>query len=136
MLFLFICANIPKIARYKYLIKTKSYNIGFESKIIKLLTLYSRIAQALFLPSRICLIIRLPPFCCLSIVPWRRYVAGAKVFTRSSRTYKVEPCGSAENLPCDARYFRRNLVRLNLYTEKPLKRNDRNDRKTHKKNVG
>lgn len=49
MLFLFICANIPKIMRYKYLIKTKSYNIGFESKIIKLLTLYSRIAQALFL---------------------------------------------------------------------------------------
>lgn len=49
MLFLFICANIPKITRYKYLIKTKSYNIGFESKIIKLLTLYSRIAQALFL---------------------------------------------------------------------------------------
>lgn len=49
MLFLFICANIPKIARYKYLIKTKSYNIVFESKIIKLLTLYSRIAQALFL---------------------------------------------------------------------------------------
>ena len=34
MLFLFICANIPKITRYKYLIKTKSYNIGFESKII------------------------------------------------------------------------------------------------------
>lgn len=44
-----------------------------------------------------------------------------------------------KNLPCVLRLrgiFRQNLVRPNLYTEKPLKRNDRYDRKTHKKNVG
>lgn len=62
--------------------------------------------------------------------------SGAKVLTRSSRTYKVEPWGLAKNLPC-ARWLRgilcQNLVRPNLYTEKPLKRNDRRDRKTHKK---
>lgn len=44
-----------------------------------------------------------------------------------------------EKSPCVLRLrgiFRQNLVRPNLYTEKPLKRNDRYDRKTHKKNVG
>ena len=100
---------------------------------------YLRIAQALFLLSRICLIIRLPPYLLSSNRIVRRYVAGAKVFTRSSRTYKVKPCDLAKNLPCALRLrgiFRQNLVRPNLYTEKPLKRNDRYDRKTHKKNVG
>lgn len=95
--------------------------------------------QALFLLSRICLIIRLPPFCCHSIVSWRRYVAGAKVLTMYSRTYKVEPCGLTKNLPCVLRLrgiFSQNLVRPNIYTIMPLKRNDRYDRKTHKKNVG
>ena len=41
-----------------------------------------------------------------------------------------------KNLPCARRLrgiFRQNLVRPNLYTEKPLKRNDRYDRKTHQK---
>ena len=62
----------------------------------------------------------------------RRCVAGAKVFTRSSRMYKVAPCGLVKYLPCALRLrgvFCQNLVCPNLYTEKPLKRNDRYDRK-------
>ena len=137
MLFLFICANIPKITRYKYLIKTKSYNIGFESKIIKLLTLYSRIAQALFLSFS-----NLPNNSFTSIFavfPSRRGVVTLQVQrclrdlhgrTRSSLAVR------RKIFPAMRGIFRRNLIRPNLYTEKPLKRNDRYDRKTHKKNVG
>ena len=130
MLFLFICANIPKITRYKYLIKTKSYNIGFESKIIKLLTLYSRIAQALFLSFS-----NLPNNSFTSILlSFHRPVASlrcrCKGRTRSSLAVR------RKIFPAMRGIFRRNLIRPNLYTEKPLKRNDRYDRKTHKKNVG
>ena len=141
MLFLFICANIPKIARYKYLIKTKSYNIGFESKIIKLLTLYSRIAQALFLSFS-----NLPNNSFTSILlSFHRPVASLRC--RCKGVYEVLTdvqgralrfCEKSSLRPCGCEVFvLKNLVRPNLYTEKPLKRNDRRDRKTHqKKNVG
>ena len=140
MLFLFICANIPKIARYKYLIKTKSYNIVFESKIIKLLTLYSRIAQALFLSFS-----NLPNNSFTSILlSFHRPVASLRC--RCKGVYEIFTdvqgralrfCEKSSLRPCGCEVFvLKNLVRPNLYTEKPLKRNDRYDRKTHKKNVG
>ena len=58
------------------------------------------------------------------------------ICSRCGRRFPRFACGLAKNLPCALRLrgiFRQNLVRPNLYTEKPLKRNDRYDRKTHKK---
>lgn len=63
----------------------------------------------------------------------QRCLRGLDGRTRSSlavlRKIFPAPCG------CEV-FVLKNLVRPNLYTEKPLKRNDRYDRKTHKKNVG
>lgn len=60
----------------------------------------------------------------------RRCLRGLHGRTRSSLAVR------RKIFPAMRGIFRQNLVRPNLYTEKPLKRNDRYDRKTHKKNVG
>ena len=60
----------------------------------------------------------------------QRCLRGLDGRTRSSlavlRKIFPAPCG------CEV-FVLKNLVRPNLYTEKPLKRNDRRDRKTHQK---
>ena len=88
----------------------------------------------LFLPSRICLIIRLPPFSLSShrIVASSRYRREGvyEVFTDvQGRAFRF---GEKSSLRHEV-FVLKNLVRPNLYTEKPLKRNDRYDRKTHQK---
>lgn len=90
-----------------------------------------------FLLSRICLIIRLPPFSLSS----HRVVASLRC--RCKGDYEVLTdvqgralrfCEKSSLRPCGCEVFvLKNLVRPNLYTEKPLKRNDRRDRKTHQK---
>lgn len=89
----------------------------------------------LFLLSRICLIIRLPPFLQSS----HRIVASLRCRCKGVYEVLTDVQGRASRF-CEKSSLRpfgcevfilKNLVRPNLYTEKPLKRNDRRDRKTH-----
>ena len=91
----------------------------------------------LFLLSRICLIIRLPPFLQSS----HRIVASLRCRCKGVYEVLTDVQGRASRF-CEKSSLRpfgcevfilKNLVRPNLYTEKPLKRNDRRDRKTHQK---
>ena len=91
----------------------------------------------LFLLSRICLIIRLPQFLQSS----HRIVASLRCRCKGVYEVLTDVQGRASRF-CEKSSLRpfgcevfilKNLVRPNLYTEKPLKRNDRRDRKTHQK---
>jgi hypothetical protein len=99
------------------------------------LPLILRIAQALFLLSRICLIIRLPPFSQSSrriVLSFRCRCKGVYEVLTDVQGRALRFCEKSSLRPCGCEVFvLKNLVRPNLYTEKPLKRNDRYDRKTH-----